>query len=130
MEVKIKMSKNKQYNNFYKSHAKEDKKNEEIKEVQAAEETVEVPQEETPSEEEKVEDISSDDRGPIRQFAIITGAKRVNMRKAPNKDADILRVLDENTEVELLGIHDRTWFEIGYQGETGYMMGMYLRPEN
>lgn len=125
MEVKIKMSKNKQYNNFYKSHTKEELPNEEVKEVQTVEETVEVPQEETPAEEKKVEAVQE----PIRQFAIVSGAKRVNMRKSPSKDAAILKVLDENTEVELLKV-DRTWAQIGHQGDIGYMMTMYLKPEN
>lgn len=119
------MSKNKQYNNFYKSHAKEESPNEEAKEVQAVEGTAEVLQEETQTEEEKVEAVQE----PIRQFAIVSGAKRVNMRKAPNKDAAVLKVLDENTEVELLEV-DRTWAQIGYQGDIGYMMTMYLKPEN
>ena len=120
------MSKNKGYNNFYNKPHKEENVNEEIKEVQTTEEAVETVQEETKTPEEKVEAVQE----RIRQFAIVVGAKRVNMRKVPNKDGEILRVLNENTEVELLGIHDRTWFEIGYQGETGYMMGMYLRPKN
>ena len=119
------MSKNKGYNNFYNKPRKEETVNEEIKEVQTAEETAEVLQEETQAEEEKVETVQE----PIRQFAIVSGAKRVNMRKAPNKDAAILKVLDENTEVELLKV-DRTWSQIGYQGEVGYMMTMYLKPEN
>ncbi len=128
------MSKNRQYNNFYNPHKhiskEEDKRNEENKEVQAIKETTEILQEETPVEEEKVEDILPVDRGPIRQFALVAGAKRVNMRKAPNKDGAIMRTLDENTEVEILEVVDRTWSKIGYQGETGYMMTMYLKPEN
>lgn len=119
------MSKNKGYNNFYNKPRKEETVNEEVKEVQTVEETVEVSQEETPAEEKKVETVQES----IRQFAIVSGAKRVNMRKAPNKDAAILKVLDENTEVELLKV-DRTWAQIGHQGEVGYMMTMYLKPEN
>lgn len=120
------MSKNKGYNNFYNKPRKEETVNEEVKEVQTVEETVKVSQEETPAEEKKVEAVQA----PIRrQFAIVSGAKRVNMRKAPDKDAAILKVLDENTEVELLKV-DRTWAQIGHQGEVGYMMTMYLKPEN
>ena len=119
------MSKNKGYNNFYNKPRKEETVNEEVKEVQTVEEAVEVPQEETPAEEKKVEAVQES----IRQFAIVSGAKRVNMRKAPNKDAEILKVLDENTEVELLKV-DRTWAQIGHQGDVGYMMTMYLKPEN
>ena len=121
------MSKNKGYNNFYNKPRKEETTNEETKEVQTTEEAVETVQEETQASEEKVEEVSEE---PIRQFAIVVGAKRVNMRKAPSKDGAILKVLDENTEVELLGIHDRTWTRIGHQGDVGYMMTMYLKPKN
>ena len=119
------MSKNKGYNNFYNKPRKEETVNEEVKEVQTAEETVEVSQEETPAEEKKVEAVQE----PIRQFAIVSGAKKVNMRKAPDKDAAILKVLEDNTEVELLKV-DRTWTRIGHQGDVGYMMTMYLKPKN
>ena len=119
------MSKNKGYNNFYNKPRKEETVNEEVKEVQAIKETTEILQEETPAEEKKVEAVQKS----IRQFAIVSGAKRVNMRKAPNKDAEILKVLNENTEVELLKV-DRTWAQIGHQGDVGYMMTMYLKPEN
>ena len=117
------MSKNKNYGSFYKKPQQEEPVNETpVEEVQAAE------TEEAPVEEKKVEAITPAE--PIKVYAVVTGAKRVNLRIKPNTEAKVLAILDEGTRVELHDSVDRVWSSITYNGTDAYMMTMYLRPEN
>ena len=121
------MSKNKGYNNYYKKPQVEEPANETIvEEVQATEETVETSAEEAPVEEEKVETITPAE--PIKVYAVVSGAKRVNLRVAPNTEAKVLEILNEGTKVEIHDSVDRVWSSVTYNGTDGYMMTMYLRP--
>ena len=123
------MSKNKGYNNYYKKPQVEEPVNETpVEEVQATEETVAAPIEEAPVEEEKVEEITPAE--PIKVYAVVSGAKRVNMRVKPNTEATVIGVLNEGTKVELHDSVDKVWSSVSYNGRDGYMMTMYLRPED
>ena len=120
------MSKNKGYNNFYKKPKQEEPVNEApVEEVQTTEEI----KAEAPVEE-KVEEVQTQPKEPIKQYAVVSGAKRVNMRKDPSKDAKVLTILEEGTRVEILKNPDRTWAKIMYKDLIGYMMYMYIRPED
>ena len=122
------MSRNKNYNKFYKNPQTEEPVNEtSVEEVQATEETVETPAEEAPVEEEKTEEVPTD-KESIREFAVVSGAKRVNLRMVPNAEGKVLTILNEGTKVEVIETVDKVWTSVCYNGEAGYMMSMYLRP--
>ena len=115
------MGKNKNYGNYFKKpQTEEPVKDEKIEEVQTNE------TEEAPVEEEKVETITPAE--PIKVYAVVSGAKRVNLRIAPNTEAKVLKILDEGAKVELHDSVDRIWSSVTYNGTDGYMMTMYLRP--
>lgn len=124
------MSKNKNYGNYYKKPQVEEPVNETpVEEVQAVEETAAAPIEEAPVEEEKVEEVSE----PKIKYAIVTGAKKVNMRENASTEAKVLTVLNMGTKVEFLeSIYGpgKAWAKIRYNGREGYMMAQFLRPEN
>lgn len=123
---------NKGYNNYYKKP--ETPVNEKkIEEVQNTEETAEVVQEETPIEEEKVEEAPTEEaierdfeQEVGKTYAIVAGAKKVNMRENPNKEAKVLTVLSIGTKVELID-EIGNWAEIKYNDEDGFMMKQFLK---
>lgn len=117
------MSKNKNYGSFYKKPQQEEPVNEKIVEEIQTTET-----EEAPVEEKEVETITPAES--IKVYAVVTGAKRVNLRIKPNTEAKVLAILDEGTKVELHDSVDRIWSSVTYNGTDGYMMTMYLLPEN
>ena len=118
------MGKNKNYGNYFKKPQMEEPvKDEKVEEVQTTEETVETSAEEAPVETPQTKE-------PIKIYGVVSGAKRVNMRKDPSKDAKVLTILEEGTRVEILKHPDRTWAKIMYKDLIGYMMYMYIRPEN
>lgn len=117
---------NKGYNNYYKKpEAPVNEKK--IEEVQNTEETVEVVQEETPVETPETETVEAE---PIKQYAVVTGARRVNMRSQPTKESTVLAVLNEGTRVEILSSENPDWINIAFGNVNGYMMAQFLRPEN
>lgn len=123
------MSKNKNYGSYYKKPQVEEPVNETpVEEVQVTEETAAAPIKEVPVEEEKVEEITPAE--PIKVYAVVSGAKRVNMRSKPNTGANVITVLNEGTKVELHDSVDKVWSSVSYNGRDGYMMTMYLRPED
>lgn len=140
------MSKNKNYQNFYKKN-KGEKSNVSTKEVQTTEEVSEALQEETKTEEQKVElSISSPDKeivtkvGPssIEQKpaedywpkAKVYGAALVNMRENPSTDGKVIEKLKEGTIVivgESKLLANTQWRHIKYGEKTGFMMAQFLK---
>lgn len=124
------MSKNKCYNNFYKKPHQEEPVNEApVEEVQTTEEI----KAEAPVEEEKVEEaptkevIERDLEQEVgKTYAIVSGAKKVNMRENPNIEAKVLTVLSMGTKVELID-EIGNWAEIKYNDEDGFMMKQFLK---
>lgn len=119
------MGKNKNYGEYFKPKHEEQK----IEEVQTTEETVETPQEETPVEEPKVEE-------PKLIKAVVTGAKRVNVRKDPAvKEGNVVAILDEGTEVYIIPVKVTDPEPYGWKKiripvanvNEGYMMPQYLK---
>ena len=117
------MSKNKNYGNYFKKPKAEEPVKDDREEIPAVEEEK---VEEAPVEEEKVEEITP--AKPIKVYAVVSGAKRVNMRSKPNTGANVITVLNEGTKVELHDSVDKVWSSVSYNGRDGYMMTMYLRP--
>ncbi len=50
---------------------------------------------------------------------------KVNMRKEPSLDGELIKVLDENSEVTVTG-YTNDWYRIKIDGESGYSMKKYL----
>ncbi|MBQ1946231.1 MAG: SH3 domain-containing protein [Clostridia bacterium] len=57
-------------------------------------------------------------------------SKGLNLRTAPNKNADIIAAYPVGTSVEILGIYDSIWAHVRLQdGNSGYMMLQFLGGE-
>lgn len=57
-------------------------------------------------------------------------SKGLNLRAAPDKNADVIAAYPVGTSVEILGIHDSIWAHVRLQdGNSGYMMLQYLGGE-
>lgn len=120
------MSKHRNYSSFYKQPQAEESTHETVEEVQAVKEAVEVSQKEEKTEESKVEDIQE----PIRTFAVIGGAERVNLRQQPDKDGKIIKAFPKGTEVEVLETVNKAWAKIAIREQVGFMMSQYLKRVN
>lgn len=86
-----------------------------------AEEAVETPVEETT--EEVVEEASDDE---ILDIGVVTDCLKLNVRKQPSKDAEVLKIIDALTEVVILKeVND--FYEVALKtGESGYCMKKYI----
>lgn len=85
------------------------------------EEAVETPVEETT--EEVVEEASDDE---ILVIGVVTDCLKLNVRKQPSKDAEVLKIIDALTEVVILKeVND--FYEVALKtGESGYCMKKYI----
>lgn len=85
------------------------------------EEAVETPVEETT--EEVVEEASDDE---ILDIGVVTDCLKLNVRKQPSKDAEVLKIIDALTEVIILKeVGD--FYEVALKtGESGYCMKKYI----
>lgn len=85
------------------------------------EEAVETPVEETT--EEVVEEASDDE---ILDIGVVTDCLKLNVRKQPSKDAEVLKTIDALTEVIILKeVGD--FYEVALKtGESGYCMKKYI----
>lgn len=85
------------------------------------EEAVETPVEETT--EEVVEEASDDE---ILDIGVVTDCLKLNVRKQPSKDAEVLKTIDALTEVAILKeVND--FYEVALKtGESGYCMKKYI----
>ena len=85
------------------------------------EEAVETPVEETT--EEVVEEASDDE---ILDIGVVTDCLKLNVRKQPSKDAEVIKTIDALTEVVILKeVND--FYEVALKtGESGYCMKKYI----
>jgi uncharacterized protein YgiM (DUF1202 family) len=77
-----------------------------------------------------MEDIkaSTEEIEPNKYFAVVTGAKQVNMRMDISKDAPVRKVLSEGTKVTVIDkSSDGAWSKIVSDSATGFMMTRYLK---
>lgn len=119
------MGKNKNYQNFYKRDLPENESSiqeEEIKSEEPVTETepIVIETEVTPKEIKQ----------KTAKFAVVVNAKRVNMRKDPNKEAEVIKVLDQGAKVMILdtSVYAGSWWKISVPGgHIGYMMSKYLK---
>ena len=85
------------------------------------EEAVETPVEETT--EEVVEEALDNE---ILDIGVVTDCLKLNVRKQPSKDAEVLKTIDALTEVVILKeVND--FYEVALKtGESGYCMKKYI----
>ena len=117
------MSRQKNYQNYYRRPKEEEHVNESYK--SQAEETKQEPQKEsTEQPKEEIKEVSQPKK------AKVTGAKLVNMRAIASKDGKIIDKLPEGTIVEVgeskLFV-DTAWAHIKYNDKTGFMMSQFLK---
>ncbi len=115
------MSKNRNYQNYYRPQPELEKPIEDAE----AKETIE----ESPASEEVVAETEITPTEVIQKSAArVKGAPKVNMRSAPSKDATVIAVIPENTGV-LIDEHysNEYWYLIEFNGTLGYMMRKYLK---
>lgn len=67
--------------------------------------------------------VAEEEVKPCSVMSMVTNDK-VNMRKAPSLDADIITVLPQGTEITVTG-YTSDWYRIKYDGTTGYCMKRY-----
>lgn len=121
------MSKN--YTNYSNKAVNKEAEKETVVEEQAVEaveetkeEVVEATVEET--KEEVVEEAAADDE--ILGIGVVTDCLKLNVRKQPSKDAEVLKIIDALTEVVILKeVND--FYEVALKtGESGYCMKKYI----
>lgn len=115
------MSKNKNYGNYYKNPIKEETV--EVEEVHTEEPTPEL-------EQETVVETQVTPKAVIQKtVAVVTGAVRVNLRKGPSKDFQVIASIPEKTAVKILDKTNDDWYKIEVNDITGigYMMSKYLK---
>lgn len=122
------MSKNKNYGNYFKKPKVEEPVKDDREEIPAVEEPTKAPVEEEKVEEAPTEEVIKRDleQEVGTTYAIVTGAKKVNMRENPNIEAKVLTVLSMGTKVEFID-EIGNWAEIKYNDEDGFMMKQYLK---
>ncbi len=122
------MSKNKNYGNYFKKPKVEEPVKDDREEIPAVEESTKAPVEEEKVEEAPTEEAIKRDleQEVDKTYAIVTGAKKVNMRENPNIEAKVLTVLSMGTKVEFID-EIGNWAEIKYNDEDGFMMKQYLK---
>ena len=78
-----------------------------------------------PEEPEIVEEVSKLEK-PVEGF--VSGCKRLNVRKKPSINSDVVCVIDDGTEVLVIKSDSTNeWFEvIAANGEKGYCMKKYI----
>ena len=88
---------------------------------ETTEEVVEIPVEET---KEEVVEAAADDE-PLG-IGVVTDCLKLNVRKEPSKDADVIKIIDALTEVIILKeVGD--FYEVALKtGESGYCMKKYI----
>lgn len=120
------MSKNKNYGSYYKNPLIE-KPKEEIKEE--AVEVEEVHTEEPTSEPEQVAiETEVTPKAVIQKtLAVVTGAKRVNLRADIGKEAPIITAIPEKTAVKILEKSNPNWYHIEVNDKRGFMMSKFLK---
>lgn len=125
------MSKN--YTNYSnKSVNKEVEKEQVVAEETVEEQVVEVVEEnteeavETPVEETTEEVVEEASDNEILDIGVVTDCLKLNVRKQPSKDAEVLKTIDALTEVVILKeIND--FYEVALKtGESGYCMKKYI----
>ena len=120
------MSKN--YTNYSnKSVNKEVEKEQVVAEETVEEQVVEaVEAVETPVEETTEEVVEEASDNEILDIGVVTDCLKLNVRKQPSKDAEVLKTIDALTEVVILKeVND--FYEVALKtGESGYCMKKYI----
>lgn len=128
------MSRNRNYQNYYRPQPELEKPVEDteaketIEEAPASEEVVaETEVTPAPKEEAAFETLVTPTKVIQKSAAIVKGAPKVNMRSAASKDATVIMVIPENAGVLIVDDSNEYWYLIEFNGTLGYMMSKYLK---
>lgn len=79
-------------------------------------------------EPEIIEEISEQEKA-VQGF--VSGCKRLNVRKEPNINSEVVCVIDDGTEVLVVKSNSTNeWFEVvAANGEKGYCMKKYIKTK-
>ena len=99
-------------------------------EVEENEVEVEVEPEVEETEENEVEEESEVEEENVKMIGIVTGCAKLNVRKEPSKQSDVLCIIDKNTEVEI-DTEEETTYEDFYKivtstGVKGYCVKSFI----
>lgn len=79
----------------------------------------------------EVEDVNSE---PVEEAApatvgVVYKCEKLNLRKKPTKDSDVLTVVPADTEVEIIDIDKsvgKAWYKVSVDGVVGFCMKEYI----
>lgn len=117
------MSKNKNYGSFY---GKKEPIQETV-EVSYDDKTEKIPTKEDIPEVPSVEEPKVENIPTKVNKAVVTGAKKVNMRYKPNKSGQVINIIPAKAKVDILDSADTEWWKVSYKGITGFMMAKFLK---
>jgi hypothetical protein len=82
------------------------------------------------STEAKKQTSENEDKQEVKSCSVKTmyTNDKVNMRKGPSLDNDVIAVLAKDSEITVTGYTD-DWYRIKYDGKTGYCMKRYATSE-
>ena len=102
--------------------AKREMKTQNVEETLVEQEVVE---EATPVVEEK----KTEKKGSV-ELATVVGCSRLNIRKEPKKDADVVSVIDAGSEIKVVDRdkHQGEWYKVITADKTkGFCMKQYIK---
>ncbi len=73
--------------------------------------------------------IPTPEPAPSQAVTAATSGSSVNLRSGPSKSAGILTRVPLDVTVDVLFVYDDTWWQVRYQGTTGYMMQEFLSTD-
>lgn len=64
--------------------------------------------------------------GNLTMYVYTSNGKSLNLRQQPSTDSPILTNIPYGAAVQVYQPYNSTWYSIGYNGYTGYVMSKYL----
>ncbi|MGN0633543.1 MAG: cell wall hydrolase [Oscillospiraceae bacterium] len=99
-------------------------------ETEKAPDVTVIPTDEVPKTEEQADETQNEPESTVERdvkscasMTMVTNDK-VNMRKAASLDADVITVIEADSEISVTGYTDN-WYRIRYDSKTGYCMKRY-----
>lgn len=85
------------------------------------------------TEAEVVEDVSENSivpEAPKHIPAIVSGCKKLNVRERPNANAEVVCIIDVDSEVVITEVNLEGWYKIcTTSGAEGYCIVQFIKPK-